>query len=226
MTENPDMICLKKKIPGYDSILRKLRYRVENIQRKSDTAVKRRLEAIDNPKAKRAATQQMRKDAYGCIRYAPELPEDCTIEEMTEIKSRMQISFRRKTLCDVQDLVQQTYYLQRQEILDGKAAQPLLDEWPLLFTVQGIYTHFELLTGVSMFATLQSPTFVNQVDKIHGFFEEKGKPPVRMLLQKRLIPSEAIHGKGGKIAATMALLAAHFGENFDNLVVEKDVSFH
>ena len=70
---------------GSDSFLKILRSRVENqVRGKNNTELKRRL-AAEPPAAKRKAAAKHHADSYGCVRYAPELPDGESIESLQEV---------------------------------------------------------------------------------------------------------------------------------------------
>ncbi len=110
-------------------------------------------------------------DQYGCVRWQPEeLPAGETEESLQEMKRQMlhlyaQVGMARAEREGLQRWHENTYMLQHHDL---NADPPLSiykikDDWPFLFSLKGLFSHFSELTGISVLEKL--PAAIEQRSK-------------------------------------------------------------
>ena len=154
-----DTICGKLLGSGHYSILKSLNDRAQNVGRgpaksKADDTV---VHVDENMPKKRPATG---KDSYGCIidKYDPIMPASKEeIDDMMKKKEEMKEAFKRGLKDDAtcKENMKATYVAQRRDILNQESVAELKIEWPFLFEMEGINTHFEELVGINLQETLE-----------------------------------------------------------------------
>lgn len=170
---------------GSDTLAGQMRAKLSNHRRNKKALTTREVEA------------PARKEAFGCIRWNPKLPEDQSIETMEQIKTELQsmhtVSRRDWNWRVIKPKLSDSYFLQRKEINGSLALSTrarkrnqteetpddpteadltivqLHSKWPFLFTSRGINFHFNLLTGLDF------------KDKLSDFITEEGPDLVEFL---------------------------------------------
>ncbi|XP_072320750.1 uncharacterized protein [Eucyclogobius newberryi] len=193
---------------GYDSLLLQIKNRIENINRPTSF----RQHRSSNGK-KRGPT-----DTYGCTRFQPALPPEET-EETQETKRKQLLEiYAREGMnggerADVKETMNVTFALQRLHInaLPSPNIAELKTKWPYLFTRKGLFSHFELLTDISVLSTLEMA------------MEECGKAIIEFF---KIKPTNKQVKEVLKLTAdvevpfvVLQLLMAHFGEQLNGLVL-------
>jgi hypothetical protein len=126
---------------GYDSTVKQLLTKNENMDRKHGTRTKL-LAAVGDatePVVKKKVTC---RDQYGCVAYWPQFPAQ-SVEDLRQ-KQQELISLSKEKVDDlnmVLNLMKVTYCLQRQDIISGKTIVEVQEEWPYVFTVEGTGGH-------------------------------------------------------------------------------------
>ncbi|XP_072572186.1 uncharacterized protein [Paramormyrops kingsleyae] len=193
------------------SLLQQLKTRIEHLNRNNTMARLRQ---------KRPSISGMRRqergpmDQYGCVRWQPkELPAGETEESLQEMKRQMlqlyaQFGMAGAEKGEFQRWHENTYMLQR---CDLNADPPLSiskikDDWPFLFSLKGLFSHFSELTGISILEKL--PAAIEQRSKtIIEYFEQHKTKAVSEVL-------DAFQEVNGSKAICIILcLLAHFNEN-------------
>lgn len=209
---------------GYDSLMLQLESRLDNLNR-GKLSVKRRLSenSSESPESVQS-TKICPRDYYGCISWQPILPSG---DDLMDLKSKQAAlkclaSEANPDMVLLKELMQQTYCLQRADINMGMNAAELQEAWPSLFTALGIATHFEQLTEIPLLATMTS-AMDRKAATIVDFLKSSSKKCAPVLL--RLDEAKAELGNNSPmVVGILLLLASHFGENADSLVLSRDVS--
>ncbi|XP_052459626.1 uncharacterized protein LOC128018259 isoform X2 [Carassius gibelio] len=129
---------------GYDSLLKQLVCRIDNLKR---------AKAISIPLCGTLeVSTKKRKLLYGCINSDPQLLVGETSELQQEKKEKLVVMFQNNEsdVKTIYDLMTSTYTPQRNSIQSGKETKDLLDEWPYLFQPAGMKAHFKELTGIDI----------------------------------------------------------------------------
>jgi hypothetical protein len=101
-------------------------------------------------------------------------------------------------------------------------AAELQEAWPFLFTTVGIDTHFEQLTDIPLLETLTT-AMDRKVVTIVDFLKSTSKKCIPLVT--RLNEAKAESGNNSPmIIGVLLLLASHFGESEDSIIITKDVS--
>lgn len=187
---------------GYDSLTKQLQSRVDNYKRTENLAKKRIItDDITVPDEKK-----QRKDSYGCIQWES---GPVNVEEQMKKKKDMQKLFleNNRNEKQIQQLVSDTFSMQRRDIMSGKETRALVEEWPLLFSLVGMKAHFKLLTGVHITEGFE----VDMASKLTRVLEYFQSLP----LEKSSLPAKQraeIQAEGGPCGAVLMLLS-HFKED-------------
>jgi hypothetical protein len=161
-------------------------------------------------------------DAYGCTNFSPD-PEEGRAD-MEARKEEMKTAFRRKSSCDIKKLVQDTYPLIREDVLKGANASSLLEEWPFLFTMDGLATCFQQLTSIDLRVALGSEKDSLMVNVVKFMEEEAASKPVRQLCSRRVTPALAKSSQLAVIPGMIMLVCALFREDLSLAIIEQEVS--
>ncbi|CAL9688657.1 unnamed protein product [Knipowitschia caucasica] len=149
---------------GYDSVVKQLQNRVDNVKRNSTPVIRKRKHQTDDsdtdevPLEKRAAV----RDTYGCIKWDVKfLPLGETPESQQEKKQKLKSMSQHSDgdSEEVRQLMKSTFYTQRKDINQGKSIKHLKEEWPFCFNEFGMTVHFKELTGISL-----KETFIRNLD--------------------------------------------------------------
>ena len=139
-------------------------------------------------------------------------------------KEEMVAAFRRKSHCDVKGLMERCYPLLRQDVLKGASASSLLEEWPFLFTLEGLVTTFHLLTSVDLRVAL-GPDRDGQIASLVTYMEEEaGVKAVRQLCSRRVTPALANASQLAVLPGSLLLLGAFFKEDLSVTLIERERS--
>ena len=149
---------------GYDSRVKQIQNRIENVKRPTTPKIKKRRTCHDDdtdeiPPEKRASIQ----DTYGCIRWHVKfLPLGETAESQQQKKDELKKLFSQndQTPGPLKLLMKSTFYSQRQEVNQGNDVKYLLENWPYWFHEIGMTVHFNELTGVNL-----KETFLKNVEQ-------------------------------------------------------------
>lgn len=96
-------------------------------------------------------------DNYGCVNYLPlHYPEGESKTSQEKKKKDFQEQYSLGE-AEVDQLMIDTYYTQREDIVEKKTDIPTLQvEWPYLFEQAGMFVHFKELTGINFKDTIVS----------------------------------------------------------------------
>ncbi|XP_073717977.1 uncharacterized protein [Misgurnus anguillicaudatus] len=210
---------------GYQSLVKQIQNRVENVKRPSTPKITRRKNWHDSdtdeiPPEKRAKIQ----DTYGCIHWHVKfLPLGETAESQQQKKEKLKSLFRQSEQSPVplKLLMKSTFYTQRQEVNNGKDVKYLLENWPYWFDEIGMTVHFNELTGVDL-----KETFLKNVEqkgeRLLHFMKtvaaNKTKRFYQAATKLQLLRGEHT-GSSEDVTEMVLLLLAYFDE-------KEDVMFH
>ncbi|XP_067312741.1 uncharacterized protein [Pseudorasbora parva] len=209
---------------GYASLLLQVKTRVEHVNR-NNTLARRRKERLQS--SCRTISQSSRRpaDRYGCVSWQPEeLPAGENDETLEEKRKQMVLLHSTEgmsgaTRGELHKLMEVTYYRQRRDI-NASPAPPLSElknSWPYLFSLKGIFLHFNLLTDISLLQKIME-SIEGKGKRILRFFQEKPtNNEVRAVLSK--------YQEGNSLVlCILQLLMAHFKERTESLLIEADVA--
>lgn len=196
----------------YISLVIQIKNRIDNLKRTSNFRHSR-LSGM-----KRGSTNN-----YGCARFEPGLLPEETNETVERKRQRLEEIYHQDGSSmvekdEVKELMKVTFYLQRRQInaLPVPAIRDLRGRWPYLFTHNGLYTHFELLTDIKVLRTLEVA------------MEECG-PTILEVFSKSTNPDiQSILSVGPKLELSfciLQLLMAHFSEPLGGLILFANVSY-
>jgi hypothetical protein len=120
-------------------------------------------------------------------------------------------------------LMEETYCLQRHDINDGMDATDLKASWPFLFSPIGIDVHCKQLTGVSLLEAMAA-SFNSKTAPMLSYFKTSSKR-CSLVLSRIEAAKAALKNDSPSVIGLLLLLAAHFNDKEDGLVLTKDVSY-
>lgn len=209
---------------GYDSLVKQILNRIENVKRPTTPKIKKRRTSHDSdtdeiPPEKRAAIQ----DTYGCIRWHVKfLPLGETAESQQQKKDELKHLFLQNEQSPepLKRLMKTTFYSQRQEVNQGNDIKSLLESWPYWFCEVGMTVHFHELTGVDL-----KETFLKNVEqkgeRLLNFLKTVGFNKSKRFYQAatKLPMMTGEHSGCTHVTEMVLLLLAYFDE-------KEDVMFH
>lgn len=204
--------------PGYNSLVKQIKNRIDNVKRSSTPKIrKRKAESNDTEEIspeKRAAIQ----DTYGCIQWQEKFPPRGETQESQHAKKEKMktMSPRNANPEEVRRLMKSTFYTQRIEVNQGENIKGLQKEWPLWFTEIGMAVHFKELTGISL-----QETFTRNVDmkgkRLLHYMDTVRNNKFRQALLKVKVMRGELEGCSEDIKEMVLLLLAYFDEKEDTM---------
>lgn len=118
----------------------------------------------------------------------------------------------------LQRWLQRTYILQRCDLNADPphSVSKIKDDWPFLFSLKGLFSHFSELTGIPIQEKLPA-AIDNRSQNIIEYFQQQKTPGVGKVLEAYDEES------GNKAICTIMCLLAHFKEG-DGIFLTADVS--
>lgn len=170
-------------------------------------------------------------DAYGCISWQPDFPENETEESLESMRLELvnlHHSHGPKTSSQVDELMEKTYFLQRRVINNGQSIQETKEAWPFLFYQRWVCLHFRLLTGKAAYTQLME-SFQERGKLVMKYFQNlmlsgKAKQNVKSVLTEMTDTTQQTGEAVDNSAAVMLLIMAQLGETTDSLILLVDVS--
>ncbi|XP_052424721.1 uncharacterized protein LOC127967977 isoform X2 [Carassius gibelio] len=200
---------------GCQSLLQQIKTRVE-YKNRNNTLARRRRERRASSGAGTMARGPV--DQYGCVRWAPtDLPSGETETTLDEMKMRLRRMFSEDGFNGAEraePLMEKTYILQR----TAPTIDRVIEEWPFLSSRRCLYSHFKLLTDVSIISKLR--------EAIHS----KGSTIVKFCQRLSRYPgiAEVLANYdvevSDKAMCVLQLLRTYFKEPQDAIVLEADPS--
>ena len=218
---------------GYHSMAKELRNRIEYVTRANTQARLRRPRAR-NPDD---TTPRTPADAYGCISWQPELPDDETEETLRERKQLLdEINSKGEPITEkvnsvIQKAMQDTYYLQRKYInaVPSPTMKEIEDEWPFLFQQRSLLMHFKTLTGIPVSIKL-SESFASKGERILAYFKHldavgtRRKAVHNVAEQMKEAAQQVDNPDDVKTPGVVLMVMANFKEDPESLFILADVS--
>ncbi|KAL0190867.1 hypothetical protein M9458_013565, partial [Cirrhinus mrigala] len=137
---------------GYDSVIKQLINRVDNVRR-GTTSLSLKRRAAGNSEEEDTLRRKKRLDSYGCKNWQPvQLPANETPDTQKHVQEEMK-KMNRERCQDtntVENMMRATFFTQRKDIINGVDTSDLMHEWPYLFETAGMMTHFKELTGIDI----------------------------------------------------------------------------
>ncbi|CAM4566865.1 unnamed protein product [Leuciscus chuanchicus] len=170
------------------SLLQQLKTRIEHVNR-NNTMARLRQKRPSIPGVRSQERGPM--DQYGCVRWQPEeLPAGETEESLQEMKKQMlqlyaQVGMAGAERGGLQRWHENTYILQRRDLNadPSPSISKIKDDWPFLFSLKGLFSHFSELTGISILEKL--PAAIEQRSKtIIEYFKQHKTTGVEQLQSK------------------------------------------
>lgn len=217
---------------GYDSLLKQLQSRFDNINRKSDSnSFKRKRRnslVMEEEDAVRAgpAPKIYLHDKYGCINYMPSDYPDGESERTQEDKQcLLKQKYKEKFHDEVEYLMKDTYFSQRQDIIQRKMdVLHLKIEWPYLFEAAGMFVHFMELTGINISEKVES-AIASKGARILKWIEEEPNLNIRRIQQELVQAKGSVDNGNAEVAAMICAAMSYLNEKEDFLYVCVKVSF-
>ncbi|XP_034255357.1 uncharacterized protein LOC117653660 [Thrips palmi] len=185
------------------------------------------------------------KESYGCNSWSPALPsgetESSQTKLMTELKHMSTLAKKDLNWRTIKCKMEDSFYLQRKHINGdlpdqvqrkrGKKRQRdsdvadnedvpsnmpgLKSDWPFLFTIKGMETHFKLLTDVD-FGEKLSTYMSEEADNVYEYLATKSKSLA--LAKRKMERSEKQGCAFARLAGLLLMLVEHFGDDIQLLV--------
>ncbi|XP_030609515.1 uncharacterized protein LOC115797158 [Archocentrus centrarchus] len=159
---------------------------------------------------------------YGRTRFKPSLPPEETNETVEQKRQRLEEIYCQDDANvaekdEATELMKVNFSMQRHQIntLPAPAIRDLRGRWPYLFTQNGLYTHFELLTDIKVLRNLEV-AMEECGQTILELFSESTNPDVQAILS--LGPNHELS------FCIIQLLMAHFTEALDGLILFANAS--
>ncbi|KAF1388589.1 hypothetical protein PFLUV_G00091860 [Perca fluviatilis] len=208
---------------GCHSLLQQIKTRVEYKNRNNTLAQRRRKKRPTTGVAEETGVMARGPvDRYGCVRWCPaELPAGETEATLDEMKRQLHNIYSEEGMGGAgraEALMEKTYVIQRRYLnsLPAPAISDIKEEWPFLFSQRGLYSHFSLLTDISILIKLQE-ALKNRGSTLIWFSQElKRHPEIEDVLNN--FEPEA----SDKAACILLLLLAYFKEPKSAIVLETD----
>ncbi|XP_063074168.1 uncharacterized protein LOC134464751 [Engraulis encrasicolus] len=214
---------------GYYSLINQLKTRVEHLNRNSTT------DRIRKPRTTQDGhvTKPVRSktDSYGCVNWQPKsIPEGETIDTLEEKRKNLKAIFesvgpRAAEWPATEKCMDVTYAYQRHmiNVCPPPSISDLKDQWPVLFTPRGLFSHFKTLTGIEIEDRL-AEALQNKGKRIITFFQQQSfsQPNIRALLKEidNAFSTSAVQKQTG-IAAVL-LMMKHFLESEESIFMLAD----
>uniref|UniRef100_A0A8C4RPV3 Si:dkey-15h8.17 n=1 Tax=Erpetoichthys calabaricus TaxID=27687 RepID=A0A8C4RPV3_ERPCA len=202
---------------GCHSLLQQIKTRVEYKNRKNTLARQRR-ERRSHTNAAGEARGPV--DQYGCVTWCPvELPAGETEASLDDMKMQLLKIFSELGMSGAEKaepLMEKTYILQRR-YLNGVPAPHIAQvqkEWPFLFSQRCLFSHFKLLTDISILSKLQE-ALDNKGSTIIKFCQELSHHSGIKDVLSKFEPEVSV-----KAACVLLLLMAYFKEPKDAILLQ------
>lgn len=225
-----DTLCGEVVGEGYSSLLKQMEVRFDNLNRTNPLNILRR--AVKHQEEKSPSGDKKRKlgvaDCYGCVNWQPpSLPVHETEATQKLKKSTMlEIALTNTKSIDmalVKKLLQETYYTLRKQINNGDSIVNIKKEWPLLFSREGIYDHFESLVGFDIFQKLTN-SVASKGFRIISYLKSISNTKKHKENFQQWIAKLDLHGNDPDLSILLCLLMVYFDENIQDLFITVDVS--
>lgn len=195
---------------GYDSLLKQLQCRCDNMNRKAnDSLLKRKIQEESDSVTCSTKKKVCLNDQYGCINFMPSAyPEGESEASLENMKLLLQEKHKERLNDGVEPLLENTYISQRTDIIvKNMSTSDLLMDWPYLFEQVGMLLHFKNLTGISIREKIQS-AFAHKGEKILKWMKDDPSKNLRKI-QEELVEAKCYinNGTPEAVAVTCAVMS-------------------
>ncbi|KAG8176820.1 hypothetical protein JTE90_003448 [Oedothorax gibbosus] len=223
-----DSLCGEIVGEGYSSIHKQMEVRFDNLNRTSPFNLMRRKVKHQEESPSVNKRKLGVSDCYGTVNWQPpSLP----IHETEETQNMKKITMQEMALTNpknldraaVKKLLQETYYTVRIQINNGNSIASLKEEWPLLFSQEGIYDHFESLVGFDILEKFSDSvaskgfrlmSYLKSVSKVQKY-KEKFQQWIGILELESC-------SENPNLCPLICLLMVYFKENIEDLFIAVD----
>ena len=219
---------------GYDSLMKQLITRNENLNRqlpshtkhpdKAETAVDGNTEpgkAADGGKKKRKSFPE--KDSYGCVNWGPILQED-EVELMENTRKELVNMYgQSEDWCEIKAKMESSYGLLRKHINDGASLQQLLIDWPYLTRTDILLKHCELLLGLNIIETVEM-AYTKKAPIMLRYLKSRGADEQTTEILSQIEKEQSNDNYQALLQGTILCLQKCLGEEENGLMFPVDVS--
>ncbi|XP_026091610.1 uncharacterized protein LOC113064859 [Carassius auratus] len=203
---------------GYDSVIKQLINRLDNVRRgKTSLSLKRR--AAGNSEED-TLCRKKRLDSYGCKNWQPvQLPANETPDTQISVKQEMK-KMKKEQFHDakiVENMMRATFFTQRKDIINGVETSDLLHEWPYLFETSGMMSHFKELTAIDF----EDKTIASKCARVVSYFRCTDKT-AKMQTIFREMEKSSKNVDDINAAGFLQLLLKYFSEREDQMFHKVD----
>ncbi|XP_050691611.1 uncharacterized protein LOC126983162 [Eriocheir sinensis] len=159
-------------------------------------------------------------DKYGCINYMPsDYPEGESETTQEDKQSLLKQKYKEKLHDEVEYLMKDTYFSQRQDIIQRKMdVLHLKIEWPYLFEAAGMFVHFMELTGINISEKVES-AIASKGARILKWIEEEPNMNIRRIQQELVEAKCSVDNGNAEVAAMICAAMSYLNEKEDSLYV-------
>lgn len=212
-----DTLCGEVVGEGHLSIEKQMEVRFDNKNRTSQYNTLKRKMRSNNVEKK-----VKQSDAYGCVNWMPDFPENETEETLEEKRKRMLQKPPSKVLdVDSKKLLNDTFYSQRKEINSRTPVEELMKRWPLLFTNEGLCQHFLILMEINFYEKFND-SLSRKGYRIFSYL--KTLPQKKNIKKMESVLETCSNNKETDILTLLRLLAIYFDEDVGQILCAVDVS--
>lgn len=170
-------------------------------------------------------------DSYGCVNFQPDLPVQETTQTQIEKQQGMKLikeSGGTSMNEEIRKMLHETYFSIRKDINSGRDIHYLIEEWPLLFSKEGLFDHFLELVNINIEEKLSYSISKMGFSIISYFLNEpKVKSTSREKFKETLLQLKSNCQEKDDMynwEVLISLLMAYFEEDTKELFVLVDVS--
>lgn len=203
---------------GYDSVIKQLINRLDNVRRgKTSLSLKR--QAAGNSEED-TLCRKKRLDSYRCKNWQPvQLPANETPDTQISVKQEMK-KMKKEQFHDakiVENMMRATFFTQRKDIINGVETSDLLHEWPYLFETSGMMSHFKELTAIDF----EDKTIASKCARVVSYFRCTDKT-AKMQTIFREMEKSSKNVDDINAAGFLQLLLKYFSEREDQMFHKVD----
>ena len=210
---------------GYESLLRQLCFRNENLNRmghKRKTSSESDSSGQPGTSAEGTSAKFQKRDAYGCINFKPKVTNQQEADKQylkDMYKNPDPQNWDKKK---IHNSIELCFPAQRAIINASASTSEIFEEWPCLFEFNGMMIHFEMLVGINLPTVFQENTSV-KIKAIRDYLKEV-KEHRAIFSEVALLEAEKGASTSDLPAVILALLD-HFGDDRKHLFYPVNVQY-
>nr|XP_055067938.1 uncharacterized protein LOC129449179 [Misgurnus anguillicaudatus] len=204
---------------GYDSLTKQMVSRVDNLRRGS-TPLSLKRQLISTSEGDDTPPRKGRLDAYGCINWQPmRLPTDETLESQKQAQEQLKKMYKERCrdTKSIERMMRTTFCTQRKDIINGIETSDLTNDWPYLFEITGMKTHFKELTGMD----IDDKAMENKYARVISYLKTNDKTG-KMETIFREMETSSKNVADVNAAGFLQLLVRYFNEEEDQMFHKLD----